>query len=73
MYICLCHAITENHIARAVDQGATKLRDLRHQLNVATECGRCATCARDCLKQSLAERRAAVSCRPAGSAEAVIC
>ena len=59
MYVCLCHAITERHIEQAVDRGASRLKDLRASLRVATECGRCASCARDCLRQSLATRNLA--------------
>ncbi|MBI2779988.1 MAG: (2Fe-2S)-binding protein [Gammaproteobacteria bacterium] len=55
MYICLCHAVTESDIHHAVAQGACTLRDLRSDLKVATQCGRCATCARTCLNQALAE------------------
>lgn len=54
MYVCMCHAITERHIEEAVDAGATRFKDLRSSLRVATECGRCASCAKDCLKQTLA-------------------
>lgn len=57
MYVCVCHGVTERHIAEAVDRGASRLRDLRHQLRVATDCGRCAACARDCLKHSLSSRQ----------------
>lgn len=56
MYVCVCHGVTESQIARAVDQGATRFRELRNDLRVATGCGLCASCARDCLKESLANR-----------------
>ncbi len=56
MYVCVCNAVTERHIGKAVENGASTLRDLRQQLGVAGECGRCATCARDCLRNALAER-----------------
>ncbi len=55
MYICLCHAVTESDIQNAVEQGACTMRELRNELKVATQCGRCATCARTCLNQALAE------------------
>ncbi len=58
MYVCLCRAVTERHIVEAVDGGAERMKHLRHDLGVATECGRCATCAKDCLKETLASRRA---------------
>jgi len=56
MYVCVCNAVTERHIGRAVSEGAKTLRDLRNTLGVAGECGRCACCARDCLRSALAEQ-----------------
>ncbi|MBL8438127.1 MAG: (2Fe-2S)-binding protein [Zoogloeaceae bacterium] len=53
MYVCVCNAVTERHINEAVAQGARHLRDLRSTLGVTVDCGRCARCARDCLKSSL--------------------
>ncbi|MFT3735835.1 MAG: (2Fe-2S)-binding protein [Rhodocyclaceae bacterium] len=51
MYVCVCNAVTERDIAAAHSAGATRLRDLREQLGVAAECGRCAECAQSCLRQ----------------------
>ncbi|HAF54943.1 MAG TPA: bacterioferritin [Thauera sp.] len=50
MYVCVCSAVTEKQIMKAVDDGIRTLRELRHTLGVAAECGRCARCARDCLR-----------------------
>ncbi|WP_374487431.1 (2Fe-2S)-binding protein [Zoogloea sp.] len=49
MYVCVCRAVTDKHIDRAVQEGATRLRDLRSLLGVTEECGRCAQCAKECL------------------------
>ena len=49
MYVCICQAVTERQIHQAVHAGARTLQDLRRELGVAAECGRCATCARQCL------------------------
>ena len=45
MYVCLCKGITDNQIKDAINQGACSMRDLRNDLDVATQCGKCA---RDC-------------------------
>jgi bacterioferritin-associated ferredoxin len=42
MYICICKGITDGQIRRAVNEGATTLTDLRKQLGVASQCGKCA-------------------------------
>lgn len=51
MYVCICKAVTEDQIHQAIDQGATRLRDLQIQLGVATQCGNCAGCARAILAE----------------------
>lgn len=53
MYVCVCNAVTERHIHSAVAEGAQRMRDLHRQLGVAAQCGRCATCAHQCLKEAL--------------------
>ena len=52
MYVCLCHAVTEKQISEAVAQGAKCMKDLRATLGITVTCGKCASCARDCLKQN---------------------
>ena len=54
MYVCVCNAVTERDIGSAVAQGSRSLRELREQLGVGACCGRCSSCARDVLKNSLA-------------------
>ena len=66
MYVCVCNAVTERHIGKAVQEGAKTLRDLRHTLGVAGECGRCAGCARNCLKSALDERTVTATPAAAG-------
>lgn len=52
MYVCVCSAVTERQVHEAVNAGAQTLGDLRRDLGVAVECGRCATCARQCLRDA---------------------
>lgn len=51
MYICLCQAVTDRQIREAAQGGARTLKDLRRELGVTRDCGRCASCARDCLNE----------------------
>lgn len=55
MYVCICQAITERQVREAVASGVSSLRDLRQQLGVASECGRCAKSAHSLLKQCSGE------------------
>ncbi len=52
MYVCVCQAVTDRQIREAATGGARTLRDLRRELGIARECGNCATCARDCLREA---------------------
>lgn len=49
MYVCVCQAVTERQIRAAAQDGAQTLKDLRRDLGVTRDCGRCASCARECL------------------------
>lgn len=55
MYVCVCSAVTERQIHQAVRAGAQTLQDLRQDLGVAADCGRCASCARQCLREAHAD------------------
>ncbi|MDD3485020.1 (2Fe-2S)-binding protein [Azovibrio restrictus] len=52
MYVCVCQGVTERQIQEAARNGASRLKDLRQQLGVTQDCGRCATCAHECLKDA---------------------
>ncbi len=52
MYVCICQAITDRQIHQAARNGAKTLRDLRRDLQVSVDCGRCANSARQCLKSA---------------------
>lgn len=52
MYICVCKAVTEKQIFQAVQAGAKHINDLKKELGVASECGRCSTCAKNCLSDA---------------------
>ncbi|NMP16143.1 hypothetical protein HII16_07320 [Thalassotalea sp. Y01] len=51
MFVCICHQITEADLANAVEQGANTMKEIRDQLSVASQCGKCVQFA----KQVLAE------------------
>ncbi|MGH8528298.1 MAG: (2Fe-2S)-binding protein [Nevskiales bacterium] len=53
MYICLCKAVTENKIRRAVADGACTLRELQYAHGVGTGCGKCVPAAKTCLDEAL--------------------
>ena len=52
MYVCVCQAVTDRQIREAAESGARSLRDLRRDLGVTRDCGRCASCAHECLRES---------------------
>ncbi|HYP68558.1 MAG TPA: bacterioferritin-associated ferredoxin [Thiobacillaceae bacterium] len=51
MYVCICQQVTDRDIHQAVAQGARRMRDLREQLGVSSQCGKCAGCAKEVLQE----------------------
>ncbi|MFM9913222.1 MAG: (2Fe-2S)-binding protein [Methylophilaceae bacterium] len=52
MYVCVCMAITERQVHQAANNGARTLKDLKRELGVASQCGSCAGCAKQCLREA---------------------
>ena len=57
MYVCVCQAVTDRQIRQAAEGGARTLKDLRRELGVTRDCGRCACCARECLQEAHSGQR----------------
>ncbi|MFL0805336.1 MAG: bacterioferritin-associated ferredoxin [Agarilytica sp.] len=53
MYVCLCKGITDSQIRDAVDAGAESVREVRNELGVSTQCGRCVSHVREIVKSTL--------------------
>lgn len=56
MYICICKAVSDRRIRRAVEEGATTLRELRERTGLGTNCGKCVPQAYALLRDTLAEK-----------------
>lgn len=57
MYVCLCNAVTDSDIRKAVDDGARNMRQLGKLTNCSTACGCCTQMASEILQQALSESR----------------
>lgn len=64
MYVCVCKAVTDRQIHEAARGGARTLGDLRRELGVTMDCGRCASCAHECLKEARQCDAHATACLP---------
>lgn len=53
MYVCLCKSVTDSEIRSIVTEGACSLRQVRDQLGVASQCGKCGKMANQIVKQTL--------------------
>ncbi len=60
MYVCICAAVTDKQIARAVSEGAATLDDLAVCLGVGTGCGCCRETAQALLDGARADSEASV-------------
>lgn len=56
MYVCVCNAVTESQVLRAVEDGVRNLRSLQARLGIALECGRCASHAHGLLRGTQTEK-----------------
>jgi len=56
MYVCICKAVTERRIARAVGEGVTTLKELREATGLGTNCGKCVPQAYQQLRDALSAR-----------------
>lgn len=50
MYVCLCKAVTDRQIRESVSGGACTFADIRRELGVATQCGKCGQLAKSIIE-----------------------
>jgi bacterioferritin-associated ferredoxin len=55
MYICVCKAVTESDIKKAVREGANCMHHLEARLGISTQCGSCSCDAANCLEKVLGQ------------------
>jgi bacterioferritin-associated ferredoxin len=65
MYVCICKSVTDRDIREAASRGARTLKDLRRELGVASDCGKCASCAREVLCETRGEATHSPRLQPA--------
>ena len=53
MYVCLCKGITDNQIREAVENGATRFGQVRKELGLAAQCGKCGLLARQVFNETV--------------------
>ncbi|GHH78010.1 hypothetical protein GCM10018781_52670 [Kitasatospora indigofera] len=41
MYVCMCHAVTEDQVKKAIDAGANSPRQIAKGCKAGTDCGSC--------------------------------
>lgn len=58
MYVCLCQGITDKQIHAEVERGADTWKEVRENLGVAKQCGRCGQCAKGIVREAVAEKHA---------------
>ena len=65
MYVCICNGVTDRDIRDAASRGARTVKDLRRELGVASDCGKCASCAHEVLCEARREAPVPASLQPA--------
>lgn len=53
MYVCICNKVTDKQIHQAVEEGVCSMQGLTEELNVASCCGKCKSCARKEMRKAM--------------------
>ncbi len=53
MYVCLCKAVTDRQIKESLMGGAASFADIRRELGVATQCGKCSQLAKTIIETTV--------------------
>lgn len=51
MYVCICNQITETRLREEINRGATTVPQLRRELGVTRQCGKCEDCVQACINK----------------------
>jgi bacterioferritin-associated ferredoxin len=57
MYVCLCHAVTETDVRRAIDDGARSVSQITMATGAGSGCGSCLSHAQALIDEVHAIRR----------------
>ncbi|PCJ39535.1 MAG: (2Fe-2S)-binding protein [SAR86 cluster bacterium] len=53
MYVCLCKAVTDSQIKESINSGANSFAEVRRNLGVSTQCGKCMQQARSIVETAV--------------------
>jgi bacterioferritin-associated ferredoxin len=53
MYVCICKAVNDTAIKKAVREGVSNFRDLSSRTGCGTQCGSCVKLAREVMDHAL--------------------
>lgn len=53
MYVCLCKAVTDRQIKEMINGGACSYAEVRKELGVATQCGKCGQMAKSIVQTAV--------------------
>lgn len=52
MYICVCKAVTDSQVMRAINEGSCTRRQLTQCTGAGSVCGKCVHCLNDLLNEN---------------------
>lgn len=53
MYVCLCKAVTDRQIHESISRGASSFAEVRRELGVSTQCGKCCQMAKSIVQTAV--------------------
>ena len=53
MYLCVCRAVKESEVDKAISQGCRSFKDISDQTGCSKECGQCAQVVKEYIERNL--------------------
>ena len=73
MYVCICNAVTDRQIKKAVQEGHGTFEKIQLQLDVATCCGQCESHAKEVILDAKNDKRKTRVSSPPITSYPVLC
>ncbi len=53
MFVCICHNVTDKELRAMVQQGKGSLRDIKKEIEIARQCGKCIRLANQVITEEM--------------------
>ena len=57
MYVCLCNAVSDKQIKKAISEGASSVEEVQQVSNVGKNCGTCIFAVKEIIDREIGEKK----------------